>query len=56
MDFSSSAWLFAVLGGAILLGLAIAYGVFKSAKTSPREEQVGEQATRDLYHKDQAKH
>lgn len=55
MDPFPYPWLFAVLGGAIILGIVIAYGAFKSSKATPRQKAAGEQATRDLYHKDQSK-
>lgn len=48
-------WLFAVLGGAVILGLVIAYGAFRSSKATPRQEQAAERGAHDLYHKDESK-
>ncbi|WP_164730575.1 hypothetical protein [Pelagibacterium montanilacus] len=55
MEFAASPWLFAVLGGAIMLGAALAYGILKSHKASRRQREAAEQGARDLYHKDQSK-
>jgi len=38
------------LVGAILLGLALAYGVLRSRKPPAAEKRMTEQATHDLYH------
>ena len=53
--FSASPWLFAVFGGAILLGIFIAYGMFKSGKASRRQVNTAERGARELYHKDESK-
>ena len=45
-------WLFAVAGGALILGLAIAYGLMQSRRRSRRDDQVAEQATHDIYKRD----
>ncbi|WP_196259613.1 hypothetical protein [Pelagibacterium limicola] len=55
MELSAMPWLFAVFGGAAILGLAIAYGALKSRKASRRQREAAEQGARDLYHKDQSK-
>lgn len=38
------------LVGAILLGLALAYGILRARKPPVTEKRMTEQATRDLYH------
>ncbi len=55
MEFSSMPWLFAVLGGAVILGLIIAYGATKSGRANRRQRDAAERGARDLYHKDQSK-
>lgn len=55
MELSASPWLFAILGGAVLLGLAIAYGMMKSSHASRRQRDAAERGARDLYHKDESK-
>jgi hypothetical protein len=55
MELSAAPWLFAVLGGAVILGLAIAYAVIKSSRASRRQRDAAERGARDLYHKDQSK-
>lgn len=48
-------WLFAVLGGAIILGAVLVYGVLKAHKASGRQRAAAERGAHDLYHKDQSK-
>lgn len=55
MELSATPWLFAVLGGAIVLGLAIAYGMMKSSQASRRQREAAERGARELYHKDESK-
>lgn len=55
MDPFPYPWLFAVLGGAVILGVVIAYGAFKSSKATPRQKDAAEHGARDIYHKDQSK-
>lgn len=43
-----SLWAFIVVGGFIILGLAIAYAKLRN-KTTPTQDRRTEQATRDLY-------
>lgn len=43
-----SLWAFVVIGGFIILGLAIAYAKLRN-KSTPEQEARTEQATRDLY-------
>lgn len=55
MDPFPYPWLFAVLGGVIILGIAIAYGAYKSSKATPRQKDAAERGAHELYHKDQHK-
>ena len=48
-------WLFAVLGGAIILGFVIAYGAYKSSRAKSRQKRAAQRATHDLYHKDHSR-
>lgn len=43
-------WLFAVAGGALLLGLAIWYGQEASRRRDPRDDRKSARRGRDLYH------
>lgn len=43
-----SMWAFVVIGGFIILGLALAYAKFRN-KTTPAQDARTEQATRDMY-------
>ena len=45
-------WFLVVVGGTLVLGIAIAYGMMRGSRRPPREEQRTEAATRDIYHKD----
>lgn len=48
------AWLFAILGGAILLGIAIAYGMKRSSKLTRGEVAQQEAATKREYQVEEA--
>lgn len=52
MDLSTMPWFFAVLGGAAILALVLAYGVYKSSSASRRQRDAAEKGARDLYDKD----
>jgi hypothetical protein len=54
-ELAASPWLFDVAGGAVILGLALAYGMAKSRSASRRQENAGERGARELYHKDESK-
>jgi hypothetical protein len=56
MEFSATPWLIAVVGGTIILGIAIAFAAIKSSQATRRQRQAGEQGARDLYHKDEGRH
>jgi hypothetical protein len=45
-------WFLAVVGGTIVLGIAIAYGMIRVGRRSPSEQRRTEEATREIYHKD----
>jgi hypothetical protein len=45
-------WFLAVVGGTIVLGIAIAYGMIRVGRRTPREKRRTEEATREIYHKD----
>jgi hypothetical protein len=45
-------WFLAVVGGTIVLGIVIAYGMLRSGGRTPREKRRTEEATRDIYHKE----
>lgn len=49
MDPFPYPWLFAVLGGAIILGLVIAYGAIKSSQATRRQKEAAERGAHDLY-------
>lgn len=55
MDFSTMPWLFAVFGGAAILGVALAYGAYKSSKASRIQREAAERGAREIYHKDEPK-
>jgi hypothetical protein len=40
------------VGGAIVLGLAIAFGIIRTGQRTAREKAVTESATRDLYRRE----
>ncbi|WP_338607489.1 hypothetical protein V6617_13530 [Pelagibacterium nitratireducens] len=48
-------WLFAVLGGAVILALVIAYGAIRSSKATTRQKDAAERGAHDIYHKDESK-
>ncbi|WP_158626049.1 hypothetical protein [Arsenicitalea aurantiaca] len=50
-DATTFPWLFAVLGGAVILGLVIAFAMARNAKRTPRERALNEQGAREQYHK-----
>lgn len=54
-EFAASPWLFAVAGGALLLAIALAYGMMKSRSASRRQVDAAERGARELYHKDESK-
>jgi hypothetical protein len=49
----TSPWFLAVVGGTIILGIAIAYGMTRASRRTPRERTRTEEGTRDIYHKDE---
>ncbi|MEH3157909.1 MAG: hypothetical protein PGN08_02690 [Sphingomonas taxi] len=51
--FGDSLWAFVVIGGFIILGLAIAFAKARN-RVSPEQERRTEQATHDLYVREDA--
>ncbi len=51
-DMGGSVWSLAVIGGPLLLAIALAYGLFKwsSRSRSPALKEARDQATREIYH------
>lgn len=47
--FGPYGWLFATLGGAILLGIAIAYGMVHARRRSARDRAIADAATHEEY-------
>ena len=45
-------WFLVLVGGTIVLGIAIAYGVLRNRQRTTREKLQTEAATRDIYHKE----
>lgn len=48
-------WLFAVLGGAVILGIVLAYGAWKSSQATKRQKAAAERGAHEMYHKDETK-
>jgi type VI protein secretion system component VasK len=48
-EFFGSIWLFAVFGGAVLLGAAMAFGIVAWRRRSVAAERISEAATRANY-------
>ena len=46
-------WTLVVLAGTIVLGIAIAFGQMRSSRTTRAEEEVTEEATRELHRREQ---
>jgi len=55
MELSAMPWLFAVLGGAVVLGLVLVYGMVKSKRATRLQRKSAEEGARELYHKDESK-
>ncbi|SDG38753.1 hypothetical protein [Pelagibacterium luteolum] len=56
MDPFPYPWLFAVLGGAVILGIVLAYGAFKSSRATRRQQEAAERGAEEIYHKDHSGH
>lgn len=48
-DLPTVSWFLVIVVGTAVLGLAIAYGLWRSRQRSRVEDRRGEQATHDLY-------
>ena len=53
ITFLTSPWFFAVVGGFIILGLALAYGAYRTRHRSRLEKLQRDQGTREVYRKDE---
>jgi hypothetical protein len=51
-DLMASPWFFAVVGGFIILGAIIAYGMYRNEQTTPREQVEAEAGARRMYERD----
>lgn len=45
----ASPWILVVSGGAVLLGLVLAYGIWKGSKLTPSEEEASQEGTKRVY-------
>lgn len=54
MDPFPYPWLFAVLGGAIILGLFLAYGAYKSSTATRRQKQAAERGAQRIYEEEKS--
>lgn len=52
MDPFPYPWLFAVVGGALILGIVLAYGAWKSSNATRRQKAAAERGAHDLYQED----
>ncbi len=48
-DIWASPWVLVVAGGVVILGLALAYGIWKGNQVTPSEEAASEDGTRRIY-------
>jgi pantothenate kinase type III len=53
IDPGTALWFFAVAGGALILGIAIAYGFIRSRQRTSREKFRAEQGAREIYEKEE---
>ena len=51
-DFGFGPWAFIVLGGMIVLGIAIAYGAMRTSHRTRAERMASERATHQLYERE----
>ena len=52
-DAGTVLWMLAVVGGPVLLGLAIAYGLAFNKRRTPRQRAETERGTREVYDKEE---
>lgn len=48
-------WLFAVLGGVVILGIFLAYGAWKSSRATRRQKAAAERGAHEMYHEEEGK-
>lgn len=53
MDFGASVWAIPLTIGVVVLGAAIAYGIMRNRKVTPREHAQTERKTAELYDAEQ---
>lgn len=51
-DLPTFSWLFAVAGGFIILGIAIAYGLMQNRRRTLTERRVAEDGAHEIYKQD----
>jgi hypothetical protein len=52
LDSGTLLYFFAVVGGALILGLAIAYGFMRSKQRTQREKLAAERGAHEVYEKE----
>jgi hypothetical protein len=45
-------WFFAIVGGTIILGIAVAYGVLRNKKRTIAEKRASERGAHEIYEKE----
>ena len=51
-DLPTFSWLFAVAGGFIILGIAIAYGLLHNRRRTREERRMAEEGAHEIYKRD----
>lgn len=55
METGSWLWLFVVFGGAVVLGLAIAWGMARSGRLTAQQKMAREEGTQRVYDEEEHK-
>ena len=53
IDPGTALWFFAVVGGAAILGVALAYGVIHNRKRTARDKYEAERGAHEIYEKEE---
>jgi pantothenate kinase type III len=53
LDPGTALWFFAVVGGAAILGIALAYGIIHNRKRTAREKAATERGAEEIYEKEE---
>ena len=53
LDPGTALWFFAVVGGAVILGIALAYGMIHNRKRTAREKIAAERGAHEIYEKEE---